>query len=77
MSKQNKALLYNLLSFGVLFVFFRYVVIDYTGLTGLFKPLTAFVVSTILAPKFQAGNTGEGVKVYMKWIFMKGVKEVG
>jgi hypothetical protein len=40
------------------------------------RPLTAFVVATILAPKFQAGNVGGTEKIFMKWIFLKGVKEV-
>ena len=76
MSKKNKALLYNLLSFGIIFVFIRYALIDYTSLTGFMRPLTAFVVATILAPKFQAGNVGGSEKIFMKWIFLKGVKEV-
>jgi len=76
MSKKNKALVYNLLSFGILFVFIRYVLIDFTSLTGFMRPLTAFVVATILAPKFQAGNVGGTEKIVMKWIFLKGVKEV-
>jgi hypothetical protein len=36
----------------------------------------AFVIGTILAPKFQAVNTREGEKLFMKWLFVKGVKEV-
>jgi hypothetical protein len=29
-----------------------------------------------LAPKFQAVKTNEGEKIFMKWLFIKGVKEV-
>lgn len=76
MSKKNKALLYNLLSFGILYVFIRYILIDYTSLTGFMRPLTSFVVATILAPKFQAGVINGEEKIYMKWIFIKGAKEV-
>lgn len=76
MSKKTKALLYNLICFAVLFIIFRYVIDRYTGLTGIWIPLTAFVVGTILAPKFQAIKTNEGEKIFMKWIFMKGVKEI-
>jgi hypothetical protein len=76
MSKKNKALLYNLVSFGVLFIGIRYFALNYTNLTGIWKPLTAFVVATLLAPKFQSMRTNDGEKVFMKWIFIKGVKEV-
>jgi hypothetical protein len=76
MSKKTKALIYNLASFGLLFIFVRYVLVDYTGLTGMMKPITAFVVSTLLAPKFQAGVLNGNEKIVMKWIFMKGFKVI-
>jgi hypothetical protein len=38
--------------------------------------MIAFVIGTILAPKFQAVNTKDGEKLFMKWLFVKGVKEV-
>ena len=48
----------------------------YTGLTGFWIPITAFVVGTILAPQFQAIQTNEGEKLFMKWLFLKGVREI-
>jgi hypothetical protein len=39
-------------------------------------PVTAFIVGTILAPKFQAIKTQEGEKIFMKWIFIKGIKQL-
>jgi hypothetical protein len=39
-------------------------------------PLTAFIVGTILSPKFKA-KTEDGEKLFMKWIFIKDVKEIG
>ncbi len=39
-------------------------------------PITAFVVSTILAPKFQAVKTNDGEKLFMKWLLIKGIKEI-
>lgn len=77
MSKKNKALLYNLFSFGIIFVIIRYVVIDYTSLTGIMRPLASFVVATLLAPKFQAGMVNGQEKIYMRWLFLKDAKEVG
>ncbi|MBN9283018.1 hypothetical protein [Flavobacterium sp.] len=44
-------------------------------LTG-WIPVTAFVVSTLLAPKFQAVKTNDGEKLFMKWIFIKGIREI-
>jgi hypothetical protein len=78
MSKlQVRAFLYQLGCFGILFISARYLVERYTGLTDFWIPLTAFVVGTLLSPKFQAVKTQDGEKLYMKWIFTKGVKEIG
>lgn len=76
MSKKTKALIFNLLSFAVLFIALRYFILDYTNLSGIWKPLTAAVVATLLAPKFQAVNTRDGEKLFMKALFIKGVKEI-
>jgi hypothetical protein len=40
-------------------------------------PVTAFFVGTIVSPKFQAIKSKDGEKLFMKWVFMKGVKEIG
>jgi len=78
MSKlQIKAFVFQLLCFAFLFIIFRYIVFNYTNLTGFWIPLTAFVVGTILAPKFQAVKTKDGEKLYMKWLFLKGIREIG
>ncbi|MBP6557055.1 MAG: hypothetical protein KAX93_02345 [Flavobacterium sp.] len=76
MSKKTKALLYNLICFAFIFVALRFVLDTYTQLSGLWLPITAFVIGTILAPKFQAIKTREGDKIFMKWLFLKGIKEV-
>ncbi|MBF6640901.1 hypothetical protein IVB69_05375 [Flavobacterium sp. J49] len=76
MTNKTKALLYNLICFAAIFILVRFILDLYTGLTGLWLPITAFIVGTILAPKFQAVKTHEGEKVYMKWIFIKGIKQL-
>ena len=76
MSKKTKAFIYQLICFAVLFLTSRYLISTYTGLTGFWIPVTAFVIGTILAPKFQAINTKEGQKLYVSWIFIKGIKEL-
>ncbi len=73
---QIKAFVFQLLCFAFLFIVFRYIVSNYTNLTGFWIPLTAFVVGTILAPKFQAVKTKDGEKLYMKWMFLKGIREI-
>jgi len=55
---------------------FRFLIDAYTNLQGFWIPVTAFVVSTLLAPKFQAVKTNDGEKLFMKWIFIKGIREI-
>jgi hypothetical protein len=76
MSKKTKAFVYQLISFALLFIVVKFAVEAYTNLSGYWIPITAFVVGTILAPQFQAVVTKDGEKLFMKWIFMKGVKEL-
>ncbi|MFV8370641.1 hypothetical protein [Flavobacterium sp. LB2R40] len=74
---QIRAFIYQLGCFAILFISARYIVAHYTNLIGFWIPLTAFVIGTLLSPKFQAVKTKDGEKLFMKWIFMKGIKEVG
>ncbi|MCX6171694.1 MAG: hypothetical protein NT048_02515 [Flavobacterium sp.] len=75
MSNNIKALLYNLVCFATIFILVRFLLGVYSGLYSFWLPVTAFVVSTILAPKFQAVKTSEGDKIFMKWLFVKGIKK--
>jgi hypothetical protein len=76
MSKKIKAFLYNLISFVILFVAFLYIIQEFTKLTGFWVPVTAFVVMTLVGPKFRAVQTKDGEKLFVKWLFIKGVKEI-
>lgn len=77
MKKSYKALLYNFLGFAPSFLLFYYIIEKFTGVTGFMLPLTAFVVATIISPRFQAGRIQGGEeKIFMRWLFLKGVKEV-
>jgi hypothetical protein len=73
---QVKAFVLQLICFAILFVGMRFLVEKYTYLTGFWVPLTAFMVGTILAPKFQAVKTNDGEKLFMKWLFIKGIKQI-
>ncbi|BFM44453.1 hypothetical protein CFS9_30940 [Flavobacterium sp. CFS9] len=74
---QVRAFLYQLGCFAILFILFRFLVASYTGLTGFWIPMTAFIVATLISPKFQSVKTKDGEKLFMKWIFIKGIREIG
>lgn len=74
---QLRAFLYQMGCFAILYISFRYLIGRYTGLTGLWISFTAFVIGTILVPKFQAAKTKDGEKLFMKWIFLKGMRIIG
>lgn len=76
MSKKVKSFLYNFLGFVVIYLPTLFLVDEFTHLNGLWIPMTAFMVALLLAPKFQAIKTPSGEKIYMKWFFIKGVKEI-
>ena len=73
---QVRAFLYQLGCFAILFISIQYLVARFTYLSGLWIPMTAFVVGTILSPKFQSVKTKDGEKLFMKWMFVKGIKEI-
>lgn len=75
MNKKTKSFVYNFIGFAIIFLGTRYLVITFTHLEGFWIPLTAFVVGTLLAPKFQTVKTKDGEKLFMKWLF-GGVKEI-
>ena len=78
MSKlQIRAFLYQLGCFAILFILGRFIIASYTGLTGIWIPLTSFIIATLISPKFQAVKTEDGEKLFMKWIFIKGIREIG
>lgn len=76
MNLKVKAFILQLISFATLFIIVRYLLASYTNLEGMWISVTAFVLGTILAPQFQSVESKEGPKLFMKWIFMKDVKEI-
>jgi hypothetical protein len=74
---QVRAFLYNLGCFAILFISFRYLIEQYTDLSRLWCSIIAFLIGTFLSPKFQAAKTKEGEKLFMSWLFIKGIKEIG
>lgn len=76
MNKKTKTFLYNFICFALLYTLMYFIVVTFTQLTGLWIPVTAAIVSSILAPKFQVVNFQNEEKIFMRWMFIKGVKEI-
>jgi len=74
---QVRAFLYQLGCFAILFVAGRFIIAEYTELTGIWIPMTSFIVATLISPKFHAVKTKDGEKLFMKWIFIKGIRKIG
>lgn len=70
------SVLYNFLCFALLYSVAYFLIISFTQLTGYWIPITSAVVASILAPKFQTVKTASGERLFMKWIFIKDVKEI-
>ncbi|OYQ42026.1 hypothetical protein CHU92_04130 [Flavobacterium cyanobacteriorum] len=76
MNKKTKAFIYNFLGFAFFFSIVYFFAARFTGLTGLWIPLTSAVVASLLTPKFQAITYMGEEKLFMKWLFIKGIKEI-
>lgn len=74
--KAVRSIFYNFLCFALLYCISYFLIITFTNLTGLWIPVTAAVAASILSPKFQAVKTAAGEKLFVKWIFIKDVKEI-
>ena len=74
--KKWKALLFNMLGFVLIYSAVYYLVISFTHLTGYWIPITAAVAASLLAPKYQVVVYQGEEKIFMKWLFAKGVKEI-
>lgn len=76
MQLKTKSFLYQLLSFVIVFLPFRIMLDKFTSLEGILPSIISFVITLFLAPKFQVVKTNQGEKLFMKWIFKKGVQEL-
>ena len=77
MSKQTKAFLFNLIGFSIIYlVVFAAIYYFLENIVGVWRAVASAVVASILAPKFQTVKSQNGVKLFMKSIFSKEVKEI-
>lgn len=76
MNKQNKAFVYNLICFVIVYSISYILLTMFTELKGFWVPVSSAMITFLLTPKFQYARQAGGDKIYMSWMFMKGVKEV-
>ncbi|MGB5817841.1 MAG: hypothetical protein WBG90_00035 [Saonia sp.] len=76
MRPKYKALLFNFIGFAALFVIIRLALGYYLPISRIFLAVTSAIVANILAPKFGAIQTDAGEKILMKWVFIKGTREI-
>lgn len=74
MSLKTKSILYQFISFAVLFIVARLLLSSYANLSDIWLPITSAIIATILAPQFKVVQTNDGEQLMMRWIFIKGVK---
>lgn len=76
MSKKTKAFFYNLAGFIVFYVPTMLLASYLLQREDYVPSIIGFIVALVLSPKFQYFKTAEGDKIFMKWLFVKGIKEV-
>lgn len=76
MQPKHKALVFNFIGFAVLFIIGRLAFGHFLYINRIFIALMAAIIATILAPKFVVIKTDGREKMMMKWIFIKGPREI-
>ena len=76
MSPKIKALLLNFMGFAILFIVARIVFGYLFNIDRLYLALGAAIIASILAPKFTVVEVDGSSKILMKWIFIKGFREI-
>lgn len=76
MKPRYRALIYNFLAFAVFFIIARFGIVYIINVDGFYIAVVAAIIATLLAPKFAVLKSGEKEAVLMKWIFLKGTREI-
>lgn len=76
MKPKLKALVYNFAGFVVLFLLFRFALLFLFPDKYLLMVLVAVIAASALSPKFGMVVENGQERVKMKWIFLKGVRDV-
>ncbi|UWX55964.1 hypothetical protein NYZ99_06345 [Maribacter litopenaei] len=76
MSLKQKALLFNFLGFAAIFLVMRFGLPYFLSIKPLYISLFSALLAMVLAPKFAIAQVEGTKKLMMKWIFLKGFKEL-
>jgi len=76
MKPKHKVLVFNFLGFAILFVLFRFGLSLFLQLDSFYMSLIAAISASFLAPKCAIVKKNGIDKIVMKWIFIKGFKEL-
>jgi hypothetical protein len=76
MRPKHKALLFNFIGFAVLFIIARLALGYFFDINRIFLAVGAAIIANILSPKFGAIDRSGKESVVMKWIFLKGFREI-
>jgi len=75
-NKNLKALLYNFLGFASFYIPAYFIAQYFFPKNSMLIPLVSFIFALLLAPKFQYALVENQPKIFMRWVFSKGVKDV-
>ncbi|MCX2681529.1 hypothetical protein OOZ15_16365 [Galbibacter sp. EGI 63066] len=76
MSLKTKAFIYNMIGFIAIFLIVRFSLLYLFSLNHLILVLIAAFSASILSPKFAVVTENGVEKIKMKWIFLKGFRDV-
>ncbi|ASV32500.1 hypothetical protein [Maribacter cobaltidurans] len=76
MKPKQKALLYNFFSFAVVFIMARFGLAYFLEIKPIYISITSAIIAMVIAPKFAVARIEGKEKLMMKWVFLKGFKEI-
>ncbi|WP_340202761.1 hypothetical protein [Ascidiimonas sp. W6] len=76
MKPKYKALAYNFIGFAILFLAARFTLGHFLPINRIFLAVTSAIIANVVAPKFGVVKNEDGEKILMKWIFIKGLREL-
>jgi len=71
-----KALFFNFIGFAFFFIILRYLSDYVVPTTEIYGVVIAAILANVVAPKFGVIDTDAGKKIIMKWLFIKGLREI-
>lgn len=76
MKPKTRAVVYNFIGFAILFLILRLAFGYFLDISRFYLAMAAAVSASFLAPKFGVVEGDGHAKIMMKWIFIKGFREI-